>query len=158
MELERNYPSDRVRPRCFVRASPAARGEADSSRRMTMNRFCTIDRISRCRSFVALENWRGLCPGREKIFAVGDPQYVHLCGKRLWQARRRITLFIPVEYWLSCFSLDMLDDPSSSRVQFCQAHARLNLNPISNRIFLPGIPSCRIHCHALGKLLQLCNT
>lgn len=99
------YPRARPRQqrRRFVRvarrrALPAARGEADSFRRMTMNRFCTIDRISRCRSFVALENRRGLCPGREKIFAVGDPQYVHLCGKRLWQARRRITLFIPVEY------------------------------------------------------------
>jgi len=89
--LSTSDPQARPRQqRRFVRALPAARGGADSSRRMTMNRFCTIDRISRCRSFVALENRRGLCPGREKIFAVGDPQYVHLCGKRLWQAWRRI--------------------------------------------------------------------
>lgn len=57
---------ERARVRRFVRALLVARGEADSSRRMTMNRFCTIDRISLCRSFVALENRCGLCPGERK--------------------------------------------------------------------------------------------
>lgn len=79
------------------------------------SRFCTIDRISRCRPFVALENRRGLCPRREKIFAIGDPQYDHLCGKRLWQARRRITLFISAECWPRCFPADMSADLYSSR-------------------------------------------
>lgn len=84
----------------------------------SQSRFYTIDRISRCRSFVTPENRRGLCSRREKIFAIGDPQYVHLCGKRLyvWQTRRHITLFISVECWPSCFSIDMLDDPYSSLV------------------------------------------
>lgn len=110
---------------------------------LSQSRFCTIDRISRCRSFVTPENRHGLCSGREKIFAIGDPQYVHLCGKRLyvWQTRRHITLFISVECWPSCFSIDMLDDPYSSLKVLSSSHARLNLNPISSRMFL----SCSLH-------------